>query len=306
ILNESSYEQRITQAGASIVYQSSVKERFQIESDADLLNYDTPSALNDDDHDELITSAVARYDRFFSDELHGWFELRAARTHLVYLLSDRSAENNVTQSLTLSTHARYETSPLFAEVDGEVFANYTVLDYLDSVPALEGIGDYVMRGLTVSDSLMASTGFRPFDAAGPLTVQEGTLVQVSERGSYDETGFSEVLSSQITQLSGSVTLGLASMGGAAPWSVQAGVRAFFLFNEGQNTSSVSSALSFDELERQTRVGPVVIVSLLRWHGMGPMLFGSIWYAVLHDEDLTSGTLTRTPEVEAQLSAQWNF
>ncbi len=169
ILNESSYEQRITQAGGTIVFQPTRSDRFQIQTDANLLNYDTPSALNDDDHDNLVTSAAARYDRFFSDSLHAWISLRAARTHLVYLLSDRSAQNNVTQSLELSTDAIYSTSTILAEASGEVFANYTVLDYLDSLPALEGVGNYVLRGLSLSDTVQVPVTASLSHHVGPFT-----------------------------------------------------------------------------------------------------------------------------------------
>ncbi len=311
ILNESSYEQRITQAEATVVYQPSQRERFQLETDANLLNYDTPSSLNDDDHDNLVTSALARYDRFFSDELHAWVDLRAARTHLVYLLADRSAQNNVTQSLTLSTHAVYNGSTVFAEADGEVFANYTVLDYLDSVPALQGIGNYVMRGLTLSDSIRTPLGIQPFGPAYPFTIEEGSMLQISERGSYDEPTFSEVLDTRITELSGSLLLGLSGTGGQSPWSVRAGVRGFFLFNDGQNTASLAGGPVFQELERQTRIGPLVIVSLMRWHGVGPMLNGSVWYSVIKDETFDGSSampsaITRMPQIESQLSAQWTF
>jgi hypothetical protein len=314
ILNESSYEQRITQAGATLQYRPSPRERFQIESDANLLNYDTydtPNPLDDDGHDELLTSAAARYDRFFSDSLHAWLDLRAARTHLVYLLADRSAQNNVTQSLTLSTHAVYTTSTVFVQADGEVFANYTLLDYLDSVPALQGIGNYVMRGLTLSDSIRTPLGIQPFGPAYPFTIEEGSMLQISERGSYDEPTFSEVLDTRITELSGSLLLGLSGTGGQSPWSVRAGVRAFFLLNDGQNTASLAGGPVFQELERQIRIGPQVIVSLMRWHGIGPMLNGSVWYSVIKDETFDGSStvpsaISRMPQIESQLSAQWTF
>ena len=309
ILNESNYDQRVTQAGGTITYQPSRTERFQIGADANLLNYDTPSPLNDDDHDELITSATARYDRLFSDELHGWADIRAARTHLVYLLSDHSASNNVTQSLTLTTHGVFQNSSIYARADGEVFANYTILDYLDSVPQLAGIGNYVMRGLTVSDTVSTSLGIRPFASFNPLMLAEGALFGIQERGSYDEQTFSEVVSSRITQLSAMIAIVCSTSQGAAPWSIQAGARAFVLVNQG-NFTGASESNPFGTLETQVRVGPIVTISFLRPRAIGPMLFGSLWYSVLKDvtysgPDVESG-MTRTPEVEAQLSAQWTF
>ena len=306
ILNESSYEQRITQAGGVIVFQPSQRDRFQIETNANLLNYDTPSPLNDDDHDQLTTSADARYDRFFSDELHGWVSLRAASTHLVYLMSDRSAQNNVTQSLELSTNANYTTSSVMAEVSGEVFANYTVLDFLDSLPSLEGVGNYVLRGLSLSDTVITPVTGNLSKMVGPFTIEEDAVLRITEQGSYDQPTFSEVLNTRISELSASLLLGLTSASGLSPWKVQAGVRSFFLINEGINTLSLATGPIFEELERQTRIGPIAIVSLMRWHGTGPTLSGSIWYSVIKDQTFDVPTITRTPQLECQLISQWTF
>ncbi len=306
ILNESSFEQRITQAGATVQYRPNAHERFQIETNANLLNYDTPSPLNDDDHDELVTSADARYDRIFSDDLRAWISLRAARTHLVYLLSDRSAQNNVTQSLELTTNAQYYTQAVLAQVSGEVFANYTVLDFLDSVPALAGVGNYVLRGLTLSDSVVAPVTGNLSGAVGPFTVEEDATLRVTEQGSYDQPAFSEVLDTRITELSGSLLLGLASAGGRAPWRVQAGARGFFLSREGENTVSLATGPVFEQLEQQVRVGPILIISLSRWGGLGPMLNGSVWYSVIKDQTFDVPAITRTPQLESQLTAQWTF
>lgn len=306
ILNESSFEQRITQAGGTVQYQPSSRERFQIETNANLLNYDTPSPLNDDDHDELVTSADARYDPFFSDSLRAWISLRASRTHLVYLLSDRSAQNNVTQSLELTTNALYSSHAILAQVSGEVYANYTVLDYLDSVPSLGGVGNYVLRGMTLSDSVVVPVTGNLSGVVGPFTLEEDATLRVTEQGSYDEPSFSEVLDTRITELSGSLLLGLASQGGLSPWSMQAGVRSFILGREGDNTASLSTGPLFEELERQIRIGPVVIVSLSRWHNMGPSLNGSIWYSVIKDQTFDVPAITRTPQLECQLTAQWTF
>jgi hypothetical protein len=306
ILNESSFEQRVTQAGVTLQYQPSTRERFQIETNANLLNYDTPSSLNDDDHDNLVTSADARYDRFFSDSLRGWVELRGARTHLVYLMSDRSAQNSVTQSLELSTNAIYSTSTVLAEASGEVFANYTVLDYLNSVPSLQGVGNYVLRGLSVSDSVIVPFTGNVSSVVGPYSMEEDATLRVDERGSYDATSFSEVLDTRIAELSASLLLGLSSAGGQAPWRVQAGVRSFILSREGQNTTSLAAGPIFEELERQIRIGPILILSLMRWHGIGPTLSGSIWYSVIKDQTFDVPLITRTPQLESQLSAQLTF
>ena len=195
-LEESSFSQQVTQAGTSLRYTPNAQDTFETEFNANLLNYDTPSPLNDDDHDNLITSATLRLGRRFREDLDGGLTLLAARTHLVYLNSSRSAENNVSQSLALFSYANYTTPQLLAWASGEVYANYTVLDYLDSIPLLAGVGNYLLRGLSLSDSIMVPLGIHPLADAGPITFEEGATLRVSERGSYDVAGFSEVLSTQ--------------------------------------------------------------------------------------------------------------
>ncbi|HET6400723.1 MAG TPA: hypothetical protein VFH95_04910 [Candidatus Kapabacteria bacterium] len=304
VLQESSYSQRITQASASAQYAPDLHDTIAADINAHLLNYDVPSPLNDDAHDILITSATARYGHLFSNALDGGLELRATNTHLVYLKGTRSAQNNVSQSLALATHADYWTPALLARVSGEVFANYTVLDYLDSVPILQGIGNYLLRGLTLSDSIMFPLAL--LAGIGPVTFEEGATLHVNERGSYDVPSFSELLDTRITDLSATLLLGIHSSGGLAPWTIRAGVQGFILSRSGPNTTLPENGLPFEELERQTRIGPLLTVSFLRWQGVGPVLMGTAWYAVIKDQTFDVPSVTRTPELESHLSVQWTF
>ena len=310
-LDEASFSSRTTLAGLSMRYSPSVRDSFQLESNARLLNYDTPSLNNDDDHDELITSAGLGYNRIFSTDLNGGLELRAGQTHLVYLKSDRSAQNNVTRSIDLASKATYAGSSFFGQVHGEVFANYTVLDYLDSLPILQSVGNYVIRGMILTDSLLVPLGLRPFAAAGPLAIENGAELRISERGSYEQNGFTERRDTRITELSASLLLDLSSIGSTfspsyAPWSIRAGVRGFFLSRYGRSDLSIEAQQTFSELERQTRIGPYALVSLARRGGSGPVLSGSVWYAVIHSQTFDIPSYTRTPQLESHLQVQWTF
>ncbi|HZK75287.1 MAG TPA: hypothetical protein VFD13_00105, partial [Candidatus Kapabacteria bacterium] len=306
VLNESSYSQRVTQAGASAQFVSNFRDTVGADINAHLLNYDIPSSLNDDAHDILITSATARYAHLFSNALDGGLEVRATNTHLVYLKSSRSAQNNVSQSIALATYGSYLTPGFLAAASGEVFANYTVLDYLDSVPILQGVGNYLLRGVTLSDSIMVPIGFHPAMGMGPITIEEGATLHVNERGSYDVPSFSELLDTRITDFSATLLLGLSSIQGLAPWRIRAGVQAFILSRSGPNTTSPENGQPFQELERQTRIGPLVTISLLRGQRLGPMLEGSAWYAVIKEQTYDIPSITRTPQLESHLAIQWTF
>ncbi len=304
-LQEASFSQRVTQADVSARVTPNPEDTLAGDFNANLLNYDTPSALNDDDHDILITSATAHYGHNFSSDLIGGIELRGARTHLVYLKSTRSAQNNVSQTIALSSYAAYAPAYFFAEVGGQVFADYTVLDYLDSVPALQGVGNYLLRGLTLTDSTSVPLGVHPLANAGPLTFEEGATVRISERGSYDVPTFSEVLDTRVIEFSATALLGLTKYDSYAPWTVRAGVQAFILSRSGPNTT-IEIGQPFQELERQTRIGPLLTVTFLRPNGIGPMLDGSLWYAVIKDQTFDIPSITRTPQLESHLELQWMF
>ena len=305
-LDESSFSGRTTLAGLSMHYGPDIQDLFQFEGNARLLNYDTPSQNNDDDHDELVTSADISYHRLFSNELNGGLDFRASQTHLVYLKSDRSAQNNVTHSVALGSEGIYTGQTFYGKIQGEVFANYTVLDYLDSLPILQSVGNYVLRGVTLTDSSLIPLGIRPFAAAGPLTLEDGVVLRISERGSYNPGEFSERRDTRITELSTSLLLGLSSVDGPAPWSIRAGVRGFFLSRSGRSQLSIAAQQIFGELERQTRIGPYALISLTRSNNTGPALIGSIWYAVIKSQTFDIPTISRTPQLESHLQVQWTF
>ncbi|HWF43155.1 MAG TPA: hypothetical protein VG537_00800, partial [Candidatus Kapabacteria bacterium] len=325
-LDEASFSSRTTLADLSMHYAPSVSDLFGLEGSVRLLNYDTPSPNNDDDHDQLNGNAVLAYDKIFSDDLVGGLNLRASQTHLVYLKSDQSAQNNVTQSLDLSSHATYAGMEFFGQVNGEVFANYTVLDYLDSLPFLQSVGNYVLRGMTLSDSTLVplwlpflGASIRPFRAAGPITIEDGLAIRVSERGSYSSSAFSEQRDTRVLELSATLLLGLSSNSNPisstpasipllrdAPWSIRVGARGFFQSRYGHSDVSLAAQQTFSQLGTQDRLGPFVLITLARNQSIGPMLYASLWYSVIHNKTYDIPSYTRTPQLETHLQVQWAF
>ncbi len=305
-LDQASYSARSTAAGVSIHLAPSLRDMVHLESNIRLLNYDTPSDLNADDHDELVTSADLRYNKVLSDELAANVDITASRTHLVYLRSDRSSQNNITQSLSFGTDAFYAAPTLLTHVHAEIFVNYTVLDYLNSLPSLQAVGNYLLRGITVSDSIAFPLGLRPLQNEESLTLEEGLTLRVSERGSYNETAFSERRDAQVTELGAAVLLGIASKSGRAPWNVRLGARGFLLSQSGRSVGGPSSAALFTELQRQTRIGPMFLLSLLRSEGKGPELTGSIWYAWIRSQSYDLSSYSRSAQMESHISVQWAF
>ncbi len=105
---------------------------------ASLLRYDTPSDLNDEDRDELLITASLGTSHRISSFFTLGVTLEGTLSHLVYLLSDRSANNNINRVLRLTPIMQYRPSWLFRTSNGfEVLASYTVYDFEQSASLVQ-------------------------------------------------------------------------------------------------------------------------------------------------------------------------
>ncbi len=115
-----------------------------------LLQYDTPSSLNNDDRDELSVITSMRYARKVSDILSVGLSAGVQYLHTVYLKAARSAFNNQNNVLRLSPFVKLTTRTLSMHPVFEVLANYTVYDF-------EGKGaqahSYGYRQISYRDSI---------------------------------------------------------------------------------------------------------------------------------------------------------
>jgi hypothetical protein len=303
-LSEASYSSRTTSFDATLRYAPNVRSRTELQGATRLLSYDTPSDLNHDNRDDLVTSLTLRHHYDFSDHLRFDGSLRASRDHLVYLKSDRSAQNAVTQSLIFGSLGTYASRAIYASAGGEVFANYTLFDYAKILPALSTIGNYVIRGMTLSDTIAFPVTTIANDAI-LISLEQGCALRVSERGSYSDSVFAERRETQVTEGGASIFVGISSNYiTAVPWTVRIGARGFVTSHSGRS-SSVNSG--FGELERQTRVGPAMTVTIGRMYLTGPSLQASVWYPWNSSRQFASSTFGRAIlQPESYLTAAWTF
>ena len=113
------------------------------------LKYDTPSSANDDDRDELLSIGRLRYTRYLSPFFQFFSNLEGTLSHLVYLFSSRSANNNTNHVLRLSAGGYYKGEKFSSMNNFEVSANYTVYDFQDVTSNLRSIS---FRQFTATDS----------------------------------------------------------------------------------------------------------------------------------------------------------
>ncbi len=147
-----------------------------------LLRYDTPSAANDDDRDELwyifnlITSH--RINRHLNTTVTADLNL----THLVYITSTRSANNTWNRILRLSPRLEYLPSESFTTINSfEVLANYSVYDIEYSLATARSI---VFRQFSFNDSSHIGLTRR-------LSFEWSSTIRLYERGQLQWNTFTE-------------------------------------------------------------------------------------------------------------------
>lgn len=108
----------------------SLSDRVAIAGTASILRYDTPSDLNYEDRDELLVSASIATTHRVTRTFDVAVTLDGNLSHLVYLLKERSANNNINRVLRLSPRTTFRPAGFFTTTNGfEVLANYTVYDF---------------------------------------------------------------------------------------------------------------------------------------------------------------------------------
>ncbi len=102
------------------------------QASASILRYDTPSKDNVEDRDELWYGFNVITTHYISPLLRLKTITDATSTHLVYLFSERSANNSWNRTLRLSPIVEFHPSEKFSTTNTyEVLANYTVYDFED-------------------------------------------------------------------------------------------------------------------------------------------------------------------------------
>lgn len=98
------------------------------------LRYDTPSTGNDDDRDEILSIIRLRYSRFINPLFEAFIIAEGTLSHVVYLFSTRSSNNNINRILSLTTGGKYKGKNVSSLNSFTVSANYTVYDFADLNP----------------------------------------------------------------------------------------------------------------------------------------------------------------------------
>ncbi len=145
------------------------------------LKYDTPSTLNDDDRDELLSIARIGYYKKLNSFFTSFINAEGSYSHTVYIFASRSSNNNINRTIRLKTGGEYIGTNFSSFNSFEVAANYTVYDFEDLTSPLK------------------SFSFRQFSAIDSTTINLTSktalsflgYIKISEQGILNWNSFSE-------------------------------------------------------------------------------------------------------------------
>lgn len=145
------------------------------------LRYDTPGEENFDDRDELLSIFRLRYSKMLTPFFEAFIGTEGTYSHIVYLFSEKSSNNNINRVLKLASGGNYFGKNVGSANTFEVSANYTVYDFEDLNPNFKS---FSFRQFTATDS----STIRIFK---DLSFNTYGYLKLSEQGDFKWTSFSE-------------------------------------------------------------------------------------------------------------------
>ncbi len=147
---------------------------------ASLFRYNTPSSLNYDDRDELTNTVAMEFNHIFDPTFNAGFGMEADLIHIVYIKSQRSANNNRNYIFRFFPMISYNDGTVNSYNRFEVLANYTVYDY----EAFSQVHSFSFRQASFLDSTKINLTSR-------LSLFMLANVKLYERGELYWSSFSE-------------------------------------------------------------------------------------------------------------------
>lgn len=125
------------------------RDRLSLSFYQSKLKYDTPSELNDDDRDEILSILRLRYSTFLNPYFEAFVSAEGNYSHIVYIFAGRSSNNNANRIIRLRAGGDYRGRYFSSHNSFEVSANYTVYDFEDITSSFQS---FSFRQMTAFDS----------------------------------------------------------------------------------------------------------------------------------------------------------
>ncbi len=230
------------------------------------LKYDTPSNLNYDDRDELLSIGRILFEKEFNPYFRIFANLEGSLNKIVYIFAQRSSNNNNKRTLKFSSGGAFTSGNFSSSNSAEVSANYTVFDFEELNPNFRS---YSFRQFVLRDSseYKFSRKFKLFFSG---------YLKLSEQGDFNWSSFSskplrylneQYADPKIYYEFQSLSIGL-------------GIRYFsletFNFNRGVEKIKLSDYKS---------IGPLAEISYMVGERINLKFYG--WYEFIKSEDNTN-------------------
>jgi hypothetical protein len=157
------------------------KDRISLNFYQSKLKYDTPSLLNDDDRDEILSIFKLEYFRVINPFFSFYINTEGSQSHLVYIYASKSSNNNINRVIRLRTGSEFNTSNLISSNIFEVSANYTSYDFEDLNSNLKSFSYRQFTALDSSSFLISKN----------VHLNILAYMKLSEQGDFSWGSFSE-------------------------------------------------------------------------------------------------------------------
>lgn len=226
------------------------------------LRYDTPSEINFDDRDELLTIARIQYERKINAIFTAFINTEASLNKTVYIFKERSSNNNINRIIKLSGGGIFKTDRFESKNNAEVSANYTVYEFEELSPNFKS---YSFRQLALRDSSQLHISRR-------MKLTGTGYLKFSEQGDFNWDDFKSrpirYLSEAFSEIKLYYTYNMISLG--------AGIRYFNLSTYGYDNDSNKKLLS-----RYESIGPVSDITIAL-NSVSLSFYG--WYEFIKTEN----------------------
>lgn len=162
-------------------YSLSKSDKINLNFYQSKLKYDTPSLINDDDRDEILTLIKLEYSKIINPFFSFYITSEGSQSHIVYIFASKSSNNNINRVIKLKTGSDLKTSFLNSTNIFEVSANYTSYDFEDVNSNLKS---FSYRQFTALDSTNIILNKR-------VSLNFSGYIMLSEQGDFSWKSFSE-------------------------------------------------------------------------------------------------------------------
>ena len=243
------------------------------------LGYDTPSPLNYDDRDELLSIARIQYVKTLSPFFSAFVNAEGTFNHIVYIYSEKSSNNNINRIIKFSAGGSYHGKYVSSYNGFDVSANYTVYDFEDLLPNYRS---YSFRQFSANDSSKIK-----FDKN--FTLVHYGYIRLSEQGDLRWASFSTHPTRYLAEMF-SVPKIVAVYN---KLSFAFGIRYYSLTTYNYDGDKKIPDSKYNS------IGPLTEISLIMEKSLSLSILG--WYEFI----TTDGNVSRQ-QANLTMQASWNF